>query len=196
MSIAPMNESIIFELRGTGILLSVCSIENHDLKTLERFAKAYGEELTTAWFDPAFRWRKEVQIILHQAIIISTFRGLLIDGRSFLEIRQPLKRRRKFTMTELLRTDQLFPVVKSSTFSNPTITNGKSIVLEIIHGIGCMGRFETDVFNLAELELLIFKMPNQNQEAALFASHSGIALECLMDDFLIRGSKLEKIGID
>jgi hypothetical protein len=195
IKIATMNETIILELRGTGILLRVCSIDNHDLKTLERLAKAYGEDLSTAWFDPSFRWRKEVRTVLEQIFIISTYRGLLKDGRSFLEIRQPHQRRRKFTMTELLRTDQLFPLVKSSTFSYPAKTNGKSIVFEITHGIGCMGRFEIDAFNLAELELSIYKMPDQNQEAALFASHLGVALKCLMDDFLVRGTKLEKFEI-
>lgn len=191
-----MKETTILELRGTGILLCVCSIENHDLKTLEKLAKTYGEELSTAWFDPAFRWRMEVKTILDRVATISTYRGLLMDGRSFLEIRQPHKRRRKFTMAELLRTDQLFPMVKSSTFSIPARTNDKSMILEITHGVGCMGRFETDAFNLAELELSIFKMPEQNQEVALFASHSGAAMECLMDDFLVRGNRLEKIGFN
>jgi len=99
-------------------------------------------------------------------------------------------------MAELLRTDQLFPVVKSIILPTPSISNDKSVVLEITHGIGCMGRFETDVFNLSELELSIFKIPDQNQEAALFASHSGVAMECLADDFLVRGNKLEKIEIN
>jgi hypothetical protein len=188
-----MNESIILELRGSGIVLCVFAIENHDLRTLEKLAKTYGEELSTAWFDPAFRWRMEVKTVLDQLHVISTYRGLLIDGRSFLEIRQPHKRRRKFTMSELLRTDQLFPVVKSIIFPTPSISSGKSVVLEITHGIGCLGRFETDVFNLAELELAIFKTPDQSQEAALFAGYSGVALECSVDDFLVRGNKLEII---
>ncbi len=191
-----MKNAIILELRGTGVLLCVYSIEDHDLKTLEKLAKTYGEELSTAWFDPAFRWMAAVRTILEKVIIISTYRGLLIDGRSFLEIRQPHQRRRKFTMTELLRTDQLFPVVKSSVFTSPANTNGKSIVLEITHGIGCLGRFETGVLNLAELELLIFKIPDWHQEVALFASHSGVAMDCLMDDFVVRGNKLERIEVN
>ncbi len=175
------------ELRGTGILLCVCSIENHNLKALGKLAKAYGEELSTAWFDPAFRWQKEVRTILDQVVVVSTYRGLLKNGRSFLEIRRPRKRRIQYTMNELLSTDQLFPLVKSRAFSTPAITNGKNIFLEITHGTGCMGRYETDTLNLAELELASFKLPDRNQEVALFVSHSGVAMECLKDDFLVRG---------
>jgi hypothetical protein len=188
-----MKKPIILELRGTGVLLRACSIENENLQTLENLAATYGEELPTAWFDPAFRWRKKVRTLLETVSVVSESRGLLIDGRSFLEIRQPRKRRRKFTMSELLSTNQLFPLVRSSTFSAPSLTNGTKIVLEITHGIGCMGRFETEVLNLAELELAVFKLPSQKHEAALLMNHSGIVMECLKDDFVVRRNELFRL---
>ena len=178
------------------MLLRVCSIENEQLQLLENLAANHGEELATAWFDPAFRWRKKVRVILAEMNVVSESRGLLIDDRSFLEIRQPRKRRRKFTMDELLSTNQLFPLVRSSAFSSPSLTNGTNIVLEITHGVGCMGRFETDTLNLAELELAVVKLPYQNQETALLMNHSGVVMECLKDDFLVRRNEFLRHSLE
>ena len=152
----------------------------------------HGEPLELAWFDPVFRWGKEVRTILDRIVEVSAYRGLFIDGRSFLEIRQPRKRRRKFTMTELLRTDQLFPLVKSGEFCFPEFKSGQKMLFEITHGIGCLGRFETDIFNLSELDLAVLKLPAQNQEMALFTAYAGKEMMCLKDDFLITGSQILK----
>lgn len=185
-----MKKPIILELRGTGLLLRVCSIKNEQLQLLESLAVNDGEELATAWFDPAFRWRKKVRAVLDEVNLVSEYRGLLVDDRSFLEIRQPRKRRRKFTMNELLGANQLFPIVNGTTFSTPEISNGKNLILEIIHGVGCMGRFETETLNLLELELAVIKLPNQSQDAALFFGYSGSTMKCLKDDFLVRSNEL------
>jgi len=185
-----MQDPIILELRGNGALVRTFLISDAELRHLTELAEKYGEPLETAWFDPAFRWRKEVKTILDQIIEVSTYRGLLIDGRSFLEIRQPYKRRRKFTMTELLRTDQLFPLVRSRIFCHPEIKAGQNLLIEITHGIGCLGRFETDVFDLGELELAVFKLPAQNQEVALCTAYLDKEMMCSEDDFLVRGNEL------
>lgn len=181
-----MKKPIILELRGTGVLLRVSSVEDADMQILEKLAASYGEKLSTAWFDPAFRWREKVRTILEKVIVLSESRGLNLDGRSFLEVRQLRKRRRKFTMNELLGANQLFPIVKRTNFSNPTVPDSKNLILEITHGVGCMGRFETDSLNLAELEFAVSKLPHQNQKVALLMSNSGVVMECLKDDFLVR----------
>ena len=186
-----MKAPIILELRGTGILMRTCSIDPLHLTALEELAKAYGEELSMAWFDPAFRWLKEARTLFDKVTEVSVHRGLIVDERSFLEIRQLRKRRRKFTINELLRSNQLFPLVKSSKFHLPTIESDKRIVHEITHGVGCLGRFETDTFNLTELELAVYKLPHQNQEVALLASHAGLAMECMKDDFVVRRCELD-----
>jgi hypothetical protein len=180
----------ILELRGNGALLRVCSLPVSDLEFLNEAAKKYGEELCTAWFDPAFRWRTEVRDILNSMIVISEYRGLLMDGRSFLEVRQFRKRRRKFLMEELLNANLLFPLVRSSCFEFPAAKVEQTIILEITYGIGCMGRFETEGFDLSELELSVFLPPSITQELVLFTKHQHRELACLKDDFLVRGTSL------
>ncbi len=64
------------------------------------------------------------------------------------------------------------------------------MLIEITHGIGCLGRFETDVFDLGELELAVFKLPAQNHEVVLFTAYLDKEMTCSEDDFLVRGNEL------
>ncbi len=185
-----MANPTILELRGNGALLRVCSLPSSELEFLHEAAKKYGEELCTAWFDPAFRWKTEVRNVLDNVTVISEYRGLLMDGRSFLEIRQFRKRRRKFLMEELLNANLLFPLVRSSCFEFPAAKMGQTLLVEIIYGTGSMGRFETEGFSFSELELNVFQPPSTNQELVLFTKHQNMELACLKDDFLVRGMSL------
>lgn len=185
-----MENPTILELRGNGALVRVCSLPNSDLEFLHEAARKYGEELCTAWFDPAFRWKTAVRNVLDHTTIISEHRGLLMDGRSFLEIRQFRKHRRKFLMEELLNSNLLFPLAQSSYFEFPATKVGQTIILEITYGIGCIGRFETEGFDFLELELNVFQPPSTNQELVLFTKHQNRELACLKDDFLVRRMSL------
>jgi len=185
-----MANPTILELRGNGALLRICSLSNSELEFLNEAAIKYGEELCTAWFDPAFRWKTEVRNVLDNATVISEYRGLLMDGRSFLEVRSFGKRKRKFLMEELLNADLLFPLVRSSCMEFPVATIGPTVIVEIIYGTGSMGRFETEGFSFSELELNVFQPPSTNQELVLFTKHQNMELACLKDDFLVRGMSL------
>lgn len=186
-----MIKPTILELRGNGALLHVCSLPNSELEFLHDAAKKYGEELCTAWFDPAFRWRAEVRGKLNSITSISEYRGLLMDERSFLEVRRFGKRRRKLFVAELLKTDLLFPLVKMNRFELPATETGRSIIVETTYGTGSMGRFEVIGFDLGRLELTLFKqkLPFQEQ-IVLFSQINGNKLDCLKDDFVVRSNAI------
>ena len=185
-----MKHSTILELRGNGALLRVCYIATSKLETLNEAARKYGEDLCAAWFDPAFRWKTEVRNILNNMTVISENRGLLMDGRSFLEVRRFGKRRRKFPMEELLHSNLLFPLVQSSSFKFPKAKIGRTIIIEITYGVGCIAQFETERLNLSELELNVFSPASTDQKLVLFTKHQNRELVCLKDDFLVRGRML------
>lgn len=185
-----MENPFILELRGTGVVLRSYFLKSETMDKLVSLARTYEEELQTAWFDPAFRWQPEVKGILKDIKCISEVRGLNVDGRSFLEIRQPRKRRRKFTINELLDSGQLFPVVKTEFYSTVVPKHGHKLLLEIIHGTGSLAKYEVDKFNLDELSLGVFELPSTNQITALFIGHFNVKMECLADDFLVRRHEL------
>ncbi|MBL4586419.1 MAG: hypothetical protein JKX84_05100 [Flavobacteriales bacterium] len=182
-----MEKPTILELRGNGALVRVGSIATSELQFLKDAAKKYGEELPTAWFDPAFRWKTEVRKMPDNVTVISENRGLLMDGRSFLEVRRFRKRRRKLPMEELLNPNLLFPLVQSKCFEYPAAKTEQTTVIEITYGIGNMGRFELTQFNLFELELNVFHLPSTDRKLVLFSKHQNREMMCLKDDFLVRG---------
>ena len=106
-----------------------------------------------------------------------------MDGCSFFEVRRFGKRRRKFPMEELLKTNLLFPLVQSSCFEFPIVKIGQTIIVEIICGTGSIGRFEMEDFELADLELDVFYQPSTNQKLVLFTEYENRELVCLKDDF-------------
>lgn len=184
-----MENPFILELRGTGVILRSYFLKSEIVDKLLSLAKMYDEELPIAWFDPAFRWQPEVKEVLNDLKCVSEIRGLNIDGRSFLEIRQPRKKRRKFIMNELMDSGQLFPVVKTESFSPVVPRHGHNLLLEIIHGTGSLARYEVGNFNLDELSIGVFELPS-NQTTALFISYFDLEMECLADDFLVRRQEL------
>lgn len=182
-----MENPTILELRGNGALLHVYSLLSSDLEFLNETARKYNEELSAAWLDPAFRWKTEVRDILNDTKVISEHRGLLMDGRSFLEVRRFGKRRRKFLMEELLNPNLLFPMVQSNCFDSPIAEKGQTIITESTFGTGSMGRFEVEDFDLGKLQVLLLRL-NRNplEEVVLFNCFNGRPLNCVQDDFLVR----------
>jgi len=180
----------IFELRGNGALVRVFHINNAELLRLKTLAHSYGERLGTAWFDPAFRWKKSVDGIAKKLNCVSEYRGLFADTRSFLEIRRDRKHRKKFLMEELLNTDLLFPLVHSRAFEPICRNPDKTVLTELTCGIGCLARFEVDKVDLSGLELATYDLPFDGRKLVLFTKYQNRELECLKDNFLVRGNGL------
>ncbi len=166
-------------------------IRNTELRQLTELAEQYGESLETAWFDPAFRWKKNVRELIESLNVVSEHRGLFADSRSFLEVRRHGKRRVKFLMEELLGDGLLFPQVQSQQFQLPEPNKDSTILLEFTYGTGCMSRFEMVDFDLGKLEVFLLKTTKLEQ-LVLFHQFNGLDLNCLEDDFLIRRNQLEQ----
>jgi len=157
---------------------------------LQELAHSYGERLGTAWFDPAFKWKKSVNDIIQNLNRVSEYRGLFADARSFLEIRRHRKHRRKFLMEELLNTDLLFPLVQSRAFEPICRKPDETALMELTCGIGCLARFEVEKIDLSELELVVFNLPSDGRKLVLFSKYQKAKMECLKDDFLLRRNQL------
>lgn len=185
-----MDVPVILELRGDGVLVRVNSMKNGSLRELEKLAINYKEELSIAWFDPAFRWSEKVRNIMNKVTSITEYRGLFVHDRSFMEVRKPKKSRRKFAVTELLAVDQLFPLTRSVNFSLPELNRGEEFLIEVIYGTGCLGKFEIVDFRLDELELEIFQSASTSNKYALLSRYAGMNCECSNDDFVVRGNDL------
>ena len=160
------------------------------LEMLTNLATRHGDELQLAWFDPAFRWKAEVKTILDQIEFVKEYRGLHLDSRSILEIRQPRRKRRQYTMNELLSTNELFPIVSSKAFVSPLIDDDQNLILELTHGTGLLGRYEVESLNLFELEFETLKPATSNLTTAFLMGSSRRNLKCMTDDFLVRRHEL------
>lgn len=186
-----MQNPTILELRGNGALVRTFHISHAEMKRLTELAEKYGEPLETAWFDPAFRWKEKVRELIGNLQFVSEYRGLFADSRSFLEVRRHSKRRVKFLMEELLGDGLLFPQVQSQQFQPPMPNKDSTIFLEFTYGTGCMGRFETEDFDLGKLGVLLLRNTKLEQ-LILFRHFRELDLSYLEDDFLIRSNQLEQ----
>jgi hypothetical protein len=185
-----MGNSTILELRGNGALVRVVHISHAELRQLAELAEQYGEPLETAWFDPAFRWKKNVKELMETLNVVSEHRGLFADSRSFLEVRRYGKRRVKYLMEELLGDGLLFPQVQSQQFQPPEPKKDSTILLEFTYGTGCMARFEMEDYDLGKLEMFLF-LENQHTHRLNFVkSYNRKVLKLVNDDYLIRSNRI------
>lgn len=181
----------IFELRGNGALVRVCTLATAQVQALHQMAERYGEMLEFAWFDPAFRWKKQVREYIDSATVIAEYRGLYADNRSFLEVRRFRKKRKKFLVEELLQTNLLFPLVQFHEFRTPSLKQNSTILIETTHGTGSLGQFETPQMNMAELSVCELKNAGCKEQLILLSAYENAPLECKKDDFLIRSTHLQ-----
>ena len=186
MNLYSMENPTILELRGNGALVRTFLISNTELKHITELAEKYGEPIETAWFDPAFRWKKNVRELIESLDVVSEHRGLFADSRSFLEVRRHGKRRVKFLMEELLGDGLLFPQVQLQTFQPLPVESETKIIIEITYGVGCLAQFEVENFDLVKLDVLLDQSNYHPQRLVLFNTFSNNRLDCLKDDFLVR----------
>ncbi|MBP9152214.1 MAG: hypothetical protein KBF73_08035 [Flavobacteriales bacterium] len=188
-----MQNPTILELRGNGALVRTFHIGNTEMRQLTELVEKYGEPLETAWFDPAFRWKKNARELIESLHVVSEHRGLFADSRSFLEVRRYGKRRVKYFMEELLGDGLLFPLVQSQQFQLPEPKKDSTILVEFTYGTGCMARFEMEDFDFGKLETLLIDEIKGNHRLVLFSKYSGNNLKSEMDDYLIRSSRITLI---
>lgn len=186
-----MNDQIIIELRGNGLVMILYEIDNDTLELLKAKAKQIGEDLSQLWFDPFF-WRpKELNELKLKLKNVGEYRGLLNDDISFVEIRRNGKQRKKYLVKQLLGEGLLFPLVGLSPFQPIEAHSGKSIIAQILIGTGSLAKYKLinrTQFDLSELEFWSFKSFTPNY---ILLPKIGVnVLHYISDDFLIREHEL------
>jgi hypothetical protein len=184
-----MDDSVIIELRGNGVVMTIYEIEPETLNLLKQKAENFGEDLSQSWFDPFFWHPKEMQQLKSQIKKKHEHRGLMCDDVSFMEIRRKGKRRKKYLVKELLGEGQLFPMIN---LTEPELQNSdkKDIVTACNAGSGCFARYEyatNEPFNLLNMECHYYS--TLFGKALLFLQHCEI-YRFIEDDFLNRGQCL------
>ena len=83
-----MNDQIIIELRGNGVVMILYEIDNGTLELLKAKSKKIGEDLSQLWFDPFFWSSTQMRDLKLGLKKIQEFRGVINDEISFMEIRR------------------------------------------------------------------------------------------------------------
>lgn len=189
-----MEDSVIIELRGNGVVLTTYEIQPELLKLLHEKATIFGEPLEIAWFDPFFWHPREMQE-LKFAISKNTkeYRGLLNDDISFMEIRRKGKKRKKYLVKELLGEEQLFPVIRIVNLCHTGPFGRKVVIYQSVFGSGCLARFEllNEIWDLSMLEASLISYQTVPNQTLLFTSCKSGFMSSKYDDFVLRGGVME-----
>ena len=187
-------EEVIIELRGHGVILKLFHLSNELMATLSKKATEFGEPLDRAWFDPFFWHPKEMMELRSLVQPYSEYRGLMYDSRSFMEIRRKGKRRRKYTVAELVGEDQLFPMIGLS-IPNWKSEFNRNNILEYETVTGCPAQFvcsSIENFNLSNWD---FIQCSESFGDVFLTSTRDSNLRLIQDDYLVRGQYLITQGL-
>lgn len=182
-------EEVIIELRGHGVILRLFHL-NHDLmEILNEKAAAFGEPLNQAWFDPFFWHPKEMSELRKQINPYSEYRGLMNDSRSFIEIRRKGKRRKQYTVAQLIGEGQLFPMVDIST-ANWHLRFHQIVFLEFTSVTGCPAQYSHSNWETFGLSNLKFIRDSGVVGETIMTSMNNPELPFVSDDYVLRSQQL------
>ncbi|MCB9190291.1 MAG: hypothetical protein H6602_01310 [Flavobacteriales bacterium] len=170
--------------------MTIYEIDKDTLDFLQHRASRIGEDLGQLWFDPFFWHPSEMQQLKFElSKSTKEYRGLLNDDISFMEIRRKGKRRKKYTVAELIGTDQLFPMVGLSTSNWNSVFN-RTFLLEHVTVTGCPAQFifrGQEALNLFDWKFIRCSGPFG--KAFLTCTEDSL-LKLTKDDYLVRGQYL------
>lgn len=182
-------EEVIIELRGHGVILRLFHL-NHDLmEILNEKAAVFGEPLNQAWFDPFFWHPKELRKLRKRIKPISEYRGLMNDSRSFIEIRRAGRRRKKYTVAQLIGENQLFPMVDLSTASWRSGFH-QIVFLEFTSVTGCPAQYTHSNWKTFDLSKLKFIWDSGVVGETILTSMNNPELPFVSDDYVLRSQQL------
>ncbi|MFC2176190.1 hypothetical protein ACFLR1_04400 [Bacteroidota bacterium] len=181
-----MDDQVIIELRGNGVVMSLYDIDLETLEFLKTKASRIGEDLSQLWFDPFFWHSPEMHQIKSDVKKVQEYRGLMNDDISFMEIRRKGKKRQKYLVKELLGEGQLFPMVKL--IDCPVMISEKETVskVEMVFGTGNMATYaylNSAAVNLTELEFFRWE---SRTEVALCFNMDSTKSNFVSDNYLVR----------
>lgn len=184
-----MEDSVTIELRGNGVVLTIYEIQPDILKLLNKKASVFGEPLEIAWFDPFFWHPKEMKELRRRIKPISEYRGLMNDSRSFVEIRRKGKRRKQYTVAQLVGEGQLFPMVDVSTATWHTGFH-QIVFLEFTTVTGCPAQYTHSNWETLDLSKLKFIWDSGIVGEIMMTSTNNPELLLVNDDYVLRSQHL------
>ena len=186
-----VNDQVIIELRGNGVVMTIYDIELETLEFLKARASRIGDDLSQLWFDPFFWHSKEMHQIKLGLKKAQELRGLMNDGISFMEVRRKGKKRRKYLVGELVGEGQLFPMVRVEAYTQRNTSFNRTVIVEeLVFGSGCFARYSvgSKLFSLDQTHLSNFRF--RDNDLHFYLGVNRRKPESVYDDFLVRSRNL------